>query len=236
MLMLKYLWLMIKRIFRITTQKDNEAVSVQLSISKLCALPNEIKLYIFSYLQLEVQIELIFGIKAQEQHCYISKVTALFLVAVRNGNLSLIKWLVLNRHVWNWNSIDYAAEHGQLEIVKYLNDVKPYECTTDAMDKAAQNGYLDVVKWLHFNRIEGCTRWAIDFAAQECHIDVVKWLHLHRREGCSSNALYLLPGRPETKHLEITNYIEDNDMMFVCSDDESDIEDCDEYEEDLNDV
>ena len=51
------------------------------------------------------------------------------------------------------------------------------------MDYAAQFGHLDVVKWLHENRTEGCTTDAMDLAAKNGHLETVKWLAKNRREG-----------------------------------------------------
>jgi hypothetical protein len=44
------------------------------------------------------------------------------------------------------------------------------------MDYAADNGRLDVLKWLHQNRNEGCTTDAMEWAVNNGHLHVVKWL------------------------------------------------------------
>ena len=44
------------------------------------------------------------------------------------------------------------------------------------MNFAAENGYLEVVKWLSENRKEGCTEYAMDYAVKNGHLEVVKWL------------------------------------------------------------
>eukprot|EP00122_Pirum_gemmata_P021472 Pgem_evm1s20004 len=56
------------------------------------------------------------------------------------------------------------------------------------MDFAAENGHLDVVKFLHRNRTEGCTKNAMTKAVKNGHLEVVKFLHKHRTEGCSPKA------------------------------------------------
>ena len=50
------------------------------------------------------------------------------------------------------------------------------------MDFAAENGHLDVVKWLHHNRSEGCTDDAAVMAARNGHSDIEEWLDLNRSE------------------------------------------------------
>ena len=57
------------------------------------------------------------------------------------------------------------------------------------MNWAANNGHLDVVKWLHYNRSEGCTVAAMNWAANNNHLNVIKWLHENRTEGCTCNAM-----------------------------------------------
>ncbi|KAF1787791.1 Ankyrin repeat-containing domain [Phytophthora cactorum] len=77
-----------------------------------------------------------------------------------------------------------AAEHGQLEVVKWLDKTIPdLQASTKAMDLAAAHGHLEVVQWLHDNRSEGCSHHAIDEAGARGHVDVVEWLAAHRDEG-----------------------------------------------------
>ncbi len=49
-------------------------------------------------------------------------------------------------------SINNAASHGQLNIIKY-NHIKNKLFTTNVMNNAAINGHLEVVKWLRENLI-----------------------------------------------------------------------------------
>ena len=86
-------------------------------------------------------------------------------------------------------AMNSAACHGDLRLVRYLQDHRTEGCTTDAMDSAARNGHLEVVKWLHENRTEGCTTSAIDYAAMNGHLEIVKWLTANRTEGFSPAAM-----------------------------------------------
>ncbi len=43
------------------------------------------------------------------------------------------------------------------------------------MDWAAENGHLEIVKWLHQNRNEGCTSNVMNGAAGKEHLEVIKW-------------------------------------------------------------
>ena len=46
------------------------------------------------------------------------------------------------------------------------------------MNYSAQNGHLEVVKWLHENRSEGRAEDAMSGAAKKGHLEVVKYLKL----------------------------------------------------------
>ena len=109
-------------------------------------------------------------------------------LASNSGWLSLIKerYLFLSFTTY---AMDYAAQNGHLEIVKWLHINGKERCTKNAMDYTAQNGHLETVKWLHQNRKEGCTTYAMDYAAQNGHLEMIKWLHQNRKEGCTRNAM-----------------------------------------------
>ncbi|ETP03149.1 hypothetical protein F441_19864 [Phytophthora nicotianae CJ01A1] len=94
--------------------------------------------------------------------------------AARNGRLEILKLLhgldssvgkkPLARSVetsewWSRScyTLDVAASNGHLDIVQWLQLIRPKTCSSNAMDDAAANGQLEVVKWLHANRSEGCT-------------------------------------------------------------------------------
>ena len=98
----------------------------------------------------------------------------------------LLRLLTKNGLHFTTDAIDYAAENGHLEVVKWLHERASHApreagrsegCTTSAMDLAAMNGHLQIVKWLHENRSEGCTINAVDWAAENGHLEIVKFLH-----------------------------------------------------------
>ncbi|EGZ05504.1 hypothetical protein PHYSODRAFT_367487, partial [Phytophthora sojae] len=64
------------------------------------------------------------------------------------------------------------------------------KCKADTMDTAATHGHLEVVKWLHANRSEGCTDRAMNWAARSGHLDVIQWLHYTCAEKCRSDTIY----------------------------------------------
>ena len=112
--------------------------------------------------------------------------------------------------------MDYAAEQGYLEVVKWLHK-NGCQATFRAMDYAAAKGYLEIVKWLHENRKEGCTVWAMNWSAENGHLEIIKWLHENRTEGCSSSAVEYAA---ENGHLFIVKWLFENHKecyyRFVC--------------------
>ena len=70
-----------------------------------------------------------------------------------------------------------SDENNRLEMIKWIHEnIKINNvCTTNAIDYAAQKGYLNIIKWLYENRTEGYTSFAFEFAASYNHLEVVKW-------------------------------------------------------------
>lgn len=112
--------------------------------------------------------------------------------AAIHGNLDIIKFLTESNpeeQYCNKNAMDYAATFGHLDVVKYLHQNRTEGCSKNAMDKAAEYGHLDVIEFLHENRTEGCTKKAMDKAVRFGYLDVVEFLHENRKEGCTAEAM-----------------------------------------------
>ncbi|PAA92343.1 hypothetical protein BOX15_Mlig031178g1 [Macrostomum lignano] len=82
-----------------------------------------------------------------------------------------------------------AAQHGQLEVVKFLVEAMPNQsvrnqCCIEALQSAAIKGHLEVVQFLvqaiadHQNVIDQCCMNAALSAASEDHLEVVKYFYL----------------------------------------------------------
>lgn len=127
--------------------------------------------------------------------------------AAEHGHLEIIKWLHANRSegCTEW-AMDGAAKNGYIDIVRWLNDNNK-GCTVDAMDFAASYGHLDVVKYLHGNRNEGCTKSAMTSASAHGHLHVVQWLHINRKEGCTS---YAMDAAAREGHLAVVQWLHAN--------------------------
>jgi hypothetical protein len=104
-------------------------------------------------------------------------------------SLEIVVFLKCIAYKWNMNNACVAGER-HLRVIQRLHHANA-KCSTIAMDFAANHGRLQIVQWLHANRTEGCTYCAMDFAAEEGHLHVVQWLHENRTEGCTTRAMDL---------------------------------------------
>ena len=107
---------------------------------------------------------------------------------------------------FNYLSIDFVAEYGNLPVLIWLHN-RGEECTTRAMDYAAMNGHLHVIRWLHENREEGCTQYAMSWAAERGNLEMVKWFHENRTEGCTTQAMNWAA---MNGHLHVVKWLHEN--------------------------
>lgn len=111
--------------------------------------------------------------------------------------------------------MDYAAENGHLEVIKWMHLNRTEGSSALAILKAAVNGHLEVLKWLHLNRrgegegeLEGiCRTEAMNLSAENGHLEVVKWLHTNRTEGCTT---YAMDWGAANGHLEVVKWLHAN--------------------------
>jgi ankyrin repeat protein len=137
-------------------------------------------------------------------------------LAAKYGRLEMIIWLNDNKEEYkikggnNW-VINYASEHGHLEVIKWLYH-KGYGFTSYAINIAAENGHLETVKWLHEHRKIHCDEddrnyeYAMNWASHNGHLDIVIWLHEHGYN-CTKSAM---DWAAEQGHLEIVKWLHEH--------------------------
>lgn len=124
------------------------------------------------------------------------------------SRLTPIEYAIQNRHpdavklLWEHPAIDpdplaYAAEHGHLNTVKFLVQIKPRAmkhkgiCGRTPLANAAQNGHIFIVKFLlkyvtkHVPHDEK-DRTPLSLAAETGHVGIVQNL-LHRQDVCPTS-------------------------------------------------
>jgi hypothetical protein len=99
---------------------------------------------------------------------------------VRVAEMNKLEYLVWAREVkncdWNERTINYAAEHGNLAMVKYCVDNRcPMGEWGYASLYAASKGHLDVLKYLHENDCPWHSL-ACSYAHSHNHVDCLNYL------------------------------------------------------------
>ena len=107
----------------------------------------------------------------------------------KQGNLQTIKYLHLIGAKCTTDAMDWASNHGFLDIVKYLHETVGAKCTEYAMDWASNYGFLDVVKYLHETVNAKCTTDAMDWASENGFLEVVKYLHETVGSTCTNEGM-----------------------------------------------
>jgi hypothetical protein len=129
--------------------------------------------------------------------------------AADHGYLDVIKFLHKNHEEPDLTHVtETAAFKGHLEILEWLGG---HYYTEHTMNFTAMNGHLEVVKWLHKNNCV-CNTSAMDWAAMNGHLEVVKWLYENRKEGCTQYAIKLAA---INGHIEVVKWLQDHLVKWV---------------------
>ncbi|KAM9970225.1 hypothetical protein ACTFIR_002073 [Dictyostelium discoideum] len=140
------------------------------------------------------------------------KITESSLIKICKGvsNIDLFKSLYYQLETefkyHDFMFIDYAADSGSLEVVKFLHE-KGHSASFVALDNASWRGHFEIIKFLIHNRHEQCSKGAIDQAAAEGNLPIVKYLSKYTQSGCSKSAINLAC---KNGHLEMVKYLFEN--------------------------
>ena len=129
-------------------------------------------------------------------------------VAVRQGNLEMVKYCVANKCPIGTGACAYAAENGHLACLKYLHEeVKaPWAWGTAAW--AAENGHLHILEYLVERKYDEYDEDACQWAALKGHLDCLKYLHETAKAPWNFRAVRYAH---ENNHPECLQYLLDND-------------------------
>ena len=111
----------------------------------------------------------------EEKKCKWDKQT--INVAVRQGNLEMVKYCVANECPINEYACARAALNGHLECLKYLREEAkaPWDFRTAA--RAARSGHPHVLEYLVERKYDKYNEFACQWAAMNGHFDCLKYLH-----------------------------------------------------------
>lgn len=109
----------------------------------------------------------------------------LLIEAAKNGQLEMMRWLVLENDCRpSASTMKYAAHGGNVEMMVWLREQEGcHNLESDALSAAACSGHLESVKWL----VQAGSRWDEDimmYAAKRGHLHILQWL---REQGCTWN-------------------------------------------------
>ena len=97
--------------------------------------------------------------------------------AAEHGNLEMVKYCVANECPIDAFACANAALEGQLECLKYLREEAkaPWDSVTAYF--AAQNGHLHILEYLVERKFDKYDARACMLAARNGHLDCLKYLH-----------------------------------------------------------
>ncbi len=103
--------------------------------------------------------------------------------AIRFGHLNVLEWTCVSLRGNEWEHdirlriCTWAADYGQLEILKWARNDAKCEWNTRTTCAAARSGHLDVLKWAYANGY-ALDRHACEKAAtQHSHSHILGWIH-----------------------------------------------------------
>ena len=120
---------------------------------------------------------------ARDRDAFVFDHPTLCTWAAFGGKLETLKWLIAHGSPVGADVAKEAAEHGHLDVLKYLKAQFPEQYTEfprKAMVLAARHNYAEVVEWLHANNTV-LTPEVVYEAAQYGFADIVRWA---LRQGC----------------------------------------------------
>jgi len=129
--------------------------------------------------------------------------------AAYHGNIEMIKYCVANKCPMDVYACACAAQGGNLECLKYLHEeVKAPWNSRTAAAWAAENGHLHILEYLVERKYKHYEENACSCAAQNGHLDCLKFLHETAKAPWNS---YAVRYAHENNHVECVQYLLDND-------------------------
>jgi len=128
--------------------------------------------------------------------------------AARHGNLEMVKYCVANKCHMVPYTCACAARNGDLECLKYLHEEAKARWDWRTPSYAAENGHLHILEYLIKRKYVEYHTEACRCAARNGHLDCLKFLHETAKAPWDS---YALQSAHDNNHPECLQYLLDND-------------------------
>ena len=132
--------------------------------------------------------------------------------AAAHGNLEMVKYCVANECPIDERACALAAEYGHLECLKYLHEeVKaPWDHWTAS--SAAEHGHLHILEYLVERKYDKYKDYACQWAAKNGHLDCLKYLHESTKVRLSCDAIR---EAHKNNHTDCVQYLLDNNCPLA---------------------
>jgi len=128
-------------------------------------------------------------------------------VAAYHGNLEMVKYCVANKCPINVWACACAVENGYLEVLKYLREEAKAPWNSSTAVCAAQSGHLHILEYLVERKYDQYSEGACERAAENGHLDCLKYLHETAKAPWDEDAVQ---GAHKNNHPECVQYLLDN--------------------------
>jgi hypothetical protein len=97
--------------------------------------------------------------------------------AAYHGNMEMVKYCVANECPIGAFACAFAAQNGHLEVLKYLHEEAEAAWDLRTATWAAENGHLHILEYLVEREFDEFDEYACAYAAENGHLDCLKYLH-----------------------------------------------------------
>ena len=130
--------------------------------------------------------------------------------AANHGNMEMVKYCVAKKCPIDEFACAFAAGNGHLECLKYLREEVKAPWGSATASWAARNGHLHILEYLVERKYDQF-KYACEYAAAFGHLDCLKYLHETAKAPWDSRAVRFAH---ENNHPECVQYLLDNNCRL----------------------